>query len=314
MAEADATTNAPAAQDTGTTDSSTTTHATGTEQAGTGSLFDWKGAYLGPEMQRDSFFDQFKDVGALAKTAKSQAEMIGRGIYLPRDTDAPEKQAEQWRTIHTKLGCPTDATGYLMPDDVQLPDGYEFQADFLSGLKAMAWEEGYTQKQFSAAVHRAAQSIRDGKNLQESQRAQSEINSRITLGKHFGAQATEMQQKAIALWDLAGDGAFGGGDGIKGREVVESATLPDGSPLLNHPLAVTLFAALLDRVGEGELYHTEYHASADPMAAMQARNQELATKNNAGTLTSAEKQEWDRLAVQILNARERAQSQGRRVA
>lgn len=287
------------------------------ESAGApGSLMDWRSTYLSEEQRRDGFFQQFADIPSLVKTAKSQAEMIGRGIFLPRDDAPPEAKVEAMQKIYDRLGRPKDSRGYALPEGIELPGGAQLDDGFVQGLQEYAWQSGLNQDQYSALVQLSAQTLRNGHNLMEARKAQSYAEGLNALGKAFGAQAMPIQQKCVAFFEHFGQGAFGGDEGRTASEAIREATLPDGSLLINNPAIVYAFSRAFEHLGEGEFFQSEfYRAGISTSDTLSAREIELAEKANAGTITAAEKVERQRIAEQLVQMRQREAERGsRRVA
>ena len=280
--------------------------------ADTPGLLNWRSAYLPEADQRDSFFAQFNDVGALAKTAKSQAEMLGRGLFLPREDATPEQRAEAMNKVYDRMGRPKDTASYALPE-IALPNEGTFDPQFVQQTKEFAYANGLNQDQYNALLRLSAQTLSDGHNLMEARKVQGEAEGKTALGKRFGGSAQRLQQEALAFWDHFGHGAFGGDEGMAAREVIEAATLPDGTRLIHNPAFVYSLSNAWQTVGEGELFESQlYQPGTSTVATMETRNLELAGKSNDGTITAAERTEWNRLAQQLVNARERDAERGAR--
>ncbi len=273
-------------------------------------LLNWRGVYLPEAEQRDSFFTQFNDVGALAKTAKSQAEMLGRGLFLPREDATPEQRAEAMNKVYDRMGRPKDVTSYALPE-IALPNEGTFDPQFVQQTKEFAYANGLNQDQYTALLQLSAKTLQDGHNLMEARKVQGEAEGKTALGRRFGGSAQRLQQEALAFWDHFGRGAYGGEEGMAAREAIEAATLPDGTRLIHNPAFVYSLSNAWQTVGEGELFESQlYQPGTSTKETMEQRNLEFAAKHNDGTITADEQKEWNRLAQQLDNARTREAERG----
>lgn len=286
----------------------TTPAPTAGEQAGQG-LLDWR-SMLPQDLRSHSVIQQFPTTDAAARTLIAQQEMIGRGLYLPKDDADAQTKTEAMNKVYDRLGRPKDAASYAVPE-VKLPNEATFEAEFLRKTQEYAYQHGLSQEQYEGLLALSGEVMHDGHNLMESRKAQSKTESLAALGRKFGASAGRLQQEAIGFWEQFGAGAFGGEEGRTAAQAFAEATLPDGSLLQYHPAIVNSFSQAYKQLGEGEFFDSQFfQPGVNTADTLKTRMDALTAKRHGEGLTPGEEQERQRIAQNMLQMRERDAARG----
>lgn len=274
------------------------------ETAGqTGGLLDWR-TQLPENLRRADIIQQHPNSVAAAKTLVAQAEMIGRGLFLPTDAPDTPEYADKMHKIYGKLGRPDTADAYILPKI----DGYSLDGDTEKALRAEAHAVDITQAQMDRLIQFDARRLKALTNKYEGMAAQSEIDGRNKLMAEFGAGTDEVMAQAQGFFTHFGAGAFGGEAGKQAWQAILDARLPDGALLRNNPALIAAFAEAGKAIGEGEWYDSQhYQPGQNTEATLTARQKDLTAKRHAGTITTAEAGELNNIFGQLVAARERAQ-------
>ncbi len=113
----------------------------GAGAAGGGTSSAWMDS-LPDEIKRDPSLQLFKESGVsgLAKSWVSSQQLIGKDkVLIPGE----QATAEEWATLHAKLGRPEDPSKY----ELKLPDGQKLDEKFAGGFKETAFKAGLSGKQ-----------------------------------------------------------------------------------------------------------------------------------------------------------------------
>lgn len=269
-----------------------------------GGLLDWRTQL--PENYRNAdIIKQHQSPVAAAKTLIAQAEMIGRGIFLPTEAADTPEYAEKMGKIYARLGRPDAAKDYTLPTI----EGYTLDADTEKELRMEAHAAGLSQAQVERLIAFDARRAKAVTNRYEAMAAQSEIEGRNRLMAEFGAQTDAVMSQAQGFFTHFGAGAFGGDAGKQAWQAILEARGPDGALLKNNPYLIAAFAEAGRAIGEGEWYDSEhYQPGQNTEATLTARQKELTAKRHSpGGLTAEEWATLQNINQQLLNARERGQ-------
>ena len=273
------------------------------------SLLDWR-AGLPDNYRTAPLVQNHQTLEAMVKTALAQEEMIGRGLYLPREEPGTEAHAAAMAKIYAKLGRPNTAADYALA----VPEGRDLDPEDASYFRNIFHAEGFNQKQVDAVMNGYWGMVKRAENMYQGQDQRSRIEGMRALDAEFGVNAPAILAKAKGFFQHFGAGAFGGEGGERAAADLEDAVLSDGSRLLNRPHVIAALAEAMDRLGEGQwIDTTDYRPGTNTLEALTARHRELTQKKLEGKATQDELTEVARLAQQLASARDRAQ-QGRRVA
>lgn len=154
----------------------------------TTSTTDWRSG-IPEDIRGEKFFESFKDVGGLAKTALEGQRMIGAGLTKLPGKDAKPEDIATWKQSNwSKLAeaglielAPESADKY----EITAPEGSTLQLDekMSASFKKVAHELGLSQRQVAAlAAWQAGQIGESQSALKESAKA-----TEATLRKEWGA-------------------------------------------------------------------------------------------------------------------------------
>jgi hypothetical protein len=268
-----------------------------------GGLLDWR-TRLPENLRNADIIKQHPTPEAAARTLQAQAEMIGRGIFLPTDAPDTPEYAEKMGKIYARLGRPDTADKYELPTI----DGYSLEPETEKEFRREAHMAGLSQAQVEKLIQFDARRLKALSNRYEAMAAQSEIDGRNRLMAEFGASTDAVMSQAQGFFTHFGAGAFGGEAGKLAWQAILDARLPDGSLLRNNPHLIASFAEAGKAIGEGEWYDSQhYQPGQNTEATLTARQKELTAKRHSPEGLTAE--EWGTLQQinqQLLNARERA--------
>ena len=277
------------------------------DQGGSGNLLDWRSSL--PENLRGApIIQEHHTQEAAAKTLVAQAEMIGRGIYLPKEEPGTDAYHSAMQKVYEKLGRPGKAEEYALP----VPEGRTFDAEVQSRFAKAFHAEGLSQKQVDGVMAEYWRTVEYAENVAAGREQESYQVGRNALFAEFGASTEREMALAQKFVEHFGAGAFSGEAGGKLWEQLRDARLPDGARLINSPYMVATFAEAMRRLGEGEFVDsTFYTPGQNTLQTMETRQKELTAKRHASSgLTQNEFRELMTLNTQVSAARER-QSRGR---
>jgi hypothetical protein len=270
-------------------------------------LLDWRSG-LPDNLRAAPIIQQHPTQEGAAKTLVAQAEMIGRGLYLPREEPGTEAHTAGMQKIYDKLGRPESADKYTFTR----PEGRTMDAEIEGRLAKDFYAEGLTQKQVDGVMASYWRAVGYSENVQQGREQDSYQQGRNALYAEFGANTEREMTLAQRFVEHFGAGAFSGEAGGKAWEQIRESRLEDGSRLINSPYLVATFAEAMRRLGEGEFIESSfYQAGQNTMQTMEARQKELTAKRHSpGGVSADEAAELQRLNNQIVAARER-QGRGR---
>ncbi len=149
---------------------------------------------LGTETQTQTaqswYPDEHKDIVAQkgwsgsGDAIKSYVELektMGGRVKVPTDESTPEERS----AFYTKCGRPDTPDGYKLPE---LPEGKSYDESLVGGMKTMAFEEGWTDKQWTKAVERYLAIEKQGAEAKEAENARLEQETDRTLHEQWGAE------------------------------------------------------------------------------------------------------------------------------
>jgi len=265
---------------------------------GNASLLDWR-ATLPEAIRTHTVLQQFPTTEAAAKTLVAQAEMIGRGLYLPREDADDAAKAEALDKVYARLGRPKDAASYAITPPA-LPEGMAWDPEMERQFREEAWAAGLSQQQVERLLAFEGRRAAQLGNLQAAAEARSYEEGQQALAREFGASAPRLLARARGFFEHFGRGAFGGEAGVKAWQAIAD------SGLANNPHVIAAFAQAFDRLGEGEFFDSEYYqAGASTLDTLRSRFDALTAKRYSPTgATPQEEAEWGRLAEQLDRARQ----------
>lgn len=274
------------------------------ETAGqTGGLLDWR-TQLPENLRSADIIKQHPNSVAAAKTLVAQAEMIGRGLFLPTDAPDTPEYADKMSKVYAKLGRPDKADDYALPKI----DGYTLEEGTEKEFRLEAHAAGLSQAQVEKLIQFDARRLKALSNKYEGMAAKSEVDGRNKLMAEFGATTDTVMAQAQGFFTHFGAGAFGGEAGKQAWQAILDARLPDGSLLRNNPHLIASFAEAGKAIGEGEWYDSQhYQPGQNTEATLTTRQKDLTAKRHSGTITTAEAGELNAIFNQLVAARERAQ-------
>ena len=189
---------------------------------------------LPEELRNEPSLRTFTDPGALAKSYVNAQRMIGADkIALPGKSATPD----EWREVYTKLGAPTDASGYEFEGDSPLQDAY------MNSFREHALKAGLNSSQANEMMNFVRSTV-DGMNEGMSQSAdEARYAAEQELRQEFG-QAFEQR---LELAQMAAQNLLGG------TEMFDNIQLSDGRMLGDHPDIIRMFSNLASQIGEDNL-------------------------------------------------------------
>jgi hypothetical protein len=273
-------------------------------------LLDWRTS-LPDNLRSAPIITRHATMEAAAKSLVAQDELIGRGIFLPREEPGSEAHTAAMQKIYDKLGRPTTAKDYTLT----APEGRTMDADVGERWKAAFHKAGLSQAQVDEVLGEYWRTVNFAENIHAGADARSYEEGRRALYAEFGASTDAMIGQARAFAEHFGAGAFGGQAGEKFWEELMQAKLPDGSMVRNSPHMMAVFAEAGKRLGEGEFLDSDYYKPGqNTLEVLSQRQKDLTAKRfSPEGLSSDEQSELLRINTQIVAARERA-SRGSRVA
>jgi hypothetical protein len=189
---------------------------------------------LPEELRNEPSLRTFTDPGALAKSYVNAQRMIGADkIALPGKSATPD----EWREVYTRLGAPTDASGYEFEGDSPLQDAY------MNSFREHALKAGLNSSQANEMMNFVRSTV-DGMNEGMSQSAdEARYAAEQELRQEFG-QAFEQR---LELAQMAAQNLLGG------TEMFDNIQLSDGRMLGDHPDIIRMFSNLASQIGEDNL-------------------------------------------------------------
>lgn len=189
---------------------------------------------LPEELRNEPSLRTFTDPGALAKSYVNAQRMIGADkIALPGKSATPD----EWREVYTRLGAPTDASGYEFEGDSPLQDAY------MNSFREHALKAGLNSSQANEMMNFVRSTV-DGMNEGMSQGAEeARYAAEQELRQEFG-QAFEQR---LELAQMAAQNLLGG------TEMFDNIQLSDGRMLGDHPDIIRMFSNLASQIGEDNL-------------------------------------------------------------
>lgn len=100
-----------------------------------------------PEEYKDVVSQKGWDAGGFLKSYTELESAMGSRVKVPTEESTPEEKS----AFYTKLGRPDTPDGYKLPE---LPEDKSYDESLVGGMKTMAFEEGWTDKQWEKAVER----------------------------------------------------------------------------------------------------------------------------------------------------------------
>jgi len=308
MMQAEAGTDSGGSGDAGAGASSGTADS-GAQNGGTllsGNLMDWRQSL--PENLRDAgVIKQLQTTEAAAKTLVSQAEMIGRGVFLPKAEPGTPEYTDGMQKVFAKLGRPDVADSYAFKHAEGRTIDSETEGTWKKAFHAL----GLSQDQAQGVMDEYWRTVNRVENIKAGQDARSFDEGRKRLYAEFGASTEEVMAKAQDFFNFFGRGAYGGEAGRVAWQHIQDAILPDGSRLVNTPEFIVAFAQARDRLSEGEFRDSDVHmAVGTTIATLTDRARELTTKRNNGTITTQEAAELQKAVRTLAAQQERDRSRG----
>ena len=189
---------------------------------------------LPEELRNEPSLRTFTDPGALAKSYVNAQRMIGADkIALPGKSATPD----EWREVYTRLGAPTDASGYEFEGDSPLQDAY------MNSFREHALKAGLNSSQANEMMNFVRSTV-DGMNEGMSQSAdEARYAAEQELRQEFG-QAFEQR---LELAQMAAQNL------LVGTEMFDNIQLSDGRMLGDHPDIIRMFSNLASQIGEDNL-------------------------------------------------------------
>lgn len=246
---------------------------------------------------------------AAAKSLIAQDEMIGRGLFLPKEAPDTDEYRVGMQKVYEKLGRPANPDEYVL----KAPEGKTMDGEVASRWTKSFHQAGLSQAQVDEVMSEYWRTVTYAEQVREGRDAESYREGRNKLFGEFGASTEQMIAQARNFFEHMGAGAFGGKAGEAAWQQLMDAKLPDGSAIKNSPEIIAAFAEAGKRLGEGEYLDSSYYVPGqNTMELMEARHKVLQDKRfSPQGLTQEEQAELMRVNTQILNARER-QTAGRR--
>lgn len=189
---------------------------------------------LPEELRNEPSLRTFTDPGALAKSYVNAQRMIGADkIALPGKSATPD----EWREVYTRLGAPTDASGYEFEGDSPLQDNY------MNSFREHALKAGLNPSQANEMMNFVRGTV-DGMNQGLEQSAdEARYAGEQELRQEFG-QAFEQR---IEMAQMAAQNLLGG------TQMFDEIQLSDGRMLGDHPDIIRMFSNLASAIGEDNL-------------------------------------------------------------
>lgn len=274
-------------------------------QAGqAGNILDWRQS-LPENIRTAPIVQQHHTTEAAAKTLVNQAQMLGRGIFLPQAEPGTDEYATGMQKVYDKLGRPESAEKYVLP----IPEGKQLDSEVSGRWKKAFYAAGLSQSQVDEVMGEYWRTVQYAENVRQGQGARSMEEGRRALYAEFGASTDEMVAKAEDFFSFFGRGAFGGQAGQDAWKAIGEAVLPDGSYLRNHPGMIAAFAEARGRLSEGDFRDSDtMMAPGTTLATLTTRAQALTEKRNVGTITAEETAELSRAIQTLARQRDREQT------
>ena len=189
---------------------------------------------LPEELRNEPSLRTFTDPGALAKSYVNAQRMIGADkIALPGKSATPD----EWREVYTRLGAPTDASGYEFEGESPLQD------DYMNSFREHALNAGLNPSQANEMMNFVRSTV-DGMNQGLEQSAdEARYAGEQELRQEFG-QAFEQR---VEMAQMAAQNLLGG------TEMFDEIQLSDGRMLGDHPDIIRMFSNLASAIGEDNL-------------------------------------------------------------
>lgn len=166
-------------------------------------LKDWK-ATLPPEIKDHPSLAAINTPADMAKSYIHGQSLIGREKIPvpPKDGATPE----DWGLVFDRLGRPSSADGYVIPNDIQIPEGMPFDTEVVKAFTAKAHEIGLLPQQVDAIyrwyMDNNINSFAQMLAARDEAKTKAETDMRMKLGKAFNEKMA-LTQKVVAKF--AGD-------------------------------------------------------------------------------------------------------------
>jgi hypothetical protein len=244
-----------------------------------GNILDWRHDFP-DNLKQAGIVQQHHTREAAAKTLVSQAEMLGRGLFLPREEPGTEAHTAGMQKIYDKLGRPEKAAAY----ELAVPEGVQLDAEIGARWKQAFYKAGLSQAQVAEVMGEYWRTVEYGQNQRVGQAERSFTDGRNALYGEFGGNTERMLNMANGFFDHMGAGAFNGEGGPKAIQAIQRAVDPEtGARLINDPHFVACLAEAGRRMGEGEWRESElYQAGKSQVESIQEEVNRLQALRNAG--------------------------------
>lgn len=189
---------------------------------------------LDEQYRNEPMFRHITSVNDMAKGYMNAQRMVGADkIALPGKSATPD----EWREVYTRLGAPTDASGYEFEGDSPLQD------DYMNSFREHALKAGLNPSQANEMMNFVRGTV-DGMNQGLEQSAdEARYAGEQELRQEFG-QAFEQR---IEMAQMAAQNLLGG------TQMFDEIQLSDGRMLGDHPDIIRMFSNLASAIGEDNL-------------------------------------------------------------
>ena len=189
---------------------------------------------LPEELRNEPSLRTFTDPGALAKSYVNAQRMIGADkIALPGKSATPD----EWREVYTRLGAPTDASGYEFEGDSPLHD------DYMNSFREHALNAGPNPSQANEMMNFVRGTVTTMNETASQGAEEARYAGEQELRQEFG-QAFEQR---LEMAQMAAQNLLGG------TEMFDEIQLSDGRMLGDHPDIIRMFSNLASAIGEDNL-------------------------------------------------------------
>lgn len=192
--------------------------------------------WLPEEFRADPVFKDIRDPGALAKSYKHAAGMVGldkgQVLRLPAAEDAPE-----WNDVFARLGRPETPEAYQFP---------ELPGALVEGVEPAARAEfhklGLSAKQAAGVMGLYGAQVQQAEQARLARAAEVEAAVEADLKREWGDAFEDRVHAANrAIFEVGGKEL---------GELLANTRMPDGTRMGNHPALVKAFAELGRRIAE----------------------------------------------------------------
>ena len=133
--------------------------------------------------------DNIKNIGLLAQSYVHAQHAIGQNkVAVPNE----HSTAEEWGAFYKAGGRPDNADGYRT-DKLQIPDGVSLDSEKVAAFRQFAFENGFNQKTFEAALNYDIQRVQAQVAAEESAAAE-EYNTTLSKLKADEASGALREQ------------------------------------------------------------------------------------------------------------------------